>query len=65
MTPSDTVLIYYRYEILRTDLVNIFYDATKDMKSIDYVFDETIRDIAHSSPSLKSRVTAGGRSGIR
>ncbi|KAL1598751.1 hypothetical protein SLS60_007892 [Paraconiothyrium brasiliense] len=45
------------YEILRADLANIFYDATKNMKSIEYVFDETIKDLVQDAQTGKVHVT--------
>ncbi|KAL5378520.1 hypothetical protein DPSP01_009101 [Paraphaeosphaeria sporulosa] len=44
------------YEILRADLANIFYDATKGMKGIEYVFDETIEDLVQDSQADKVQV---------
>lgn len=46
-----------RYEILRADLANIFYDATKDIPSVEYVFDETIKDIVQDAQADKVHVT--------
>ncbi|KAL5404732.1 hypothetical protein PMIN03_008929 [Paraphaeosphaeria minitans] len=45
------------YEIIRADLANIFYGATKDMKGIEYVFDETIKDLVQDAQADKVQVT--------
>ncbi|KAF2442770.1 FAD/NAD(P)-binding domain-containing protein [Karstenula rhodostoma CBS 690.94] len=45
------------YEILRADLANIFYDATKDMKNIEYIFNETINDLVQDAQADKVHVT--------
>jgi 2-polyprenyl-6-methoxyphenol hydroxylase-like FAD-dependent oxidoreductase len=42
---------------LRGDLSKIFYDATKDMKGIEYVFDETIKDLVQDVQADKVQVT--------
>jgi 2-polyprenyl-6-methoxyphenol hydroxylase-like FAD-dependent oxidoreductase len=38
-------------------LSNIFYDATKDMEGIEYVFDETIEDLVQDAQADKVLVT--------
>ncbi|KAJ3038981.1 hypothetical protein HDV00_012739 [Rhizophlyctis rosea] len=45
------------FEILRGDLASIFYDATKDLENITYVFDEMISEIVQTATPGKVEVT--------
>ena len=42
---------------MRADLARIFYDATKDFPSVEYVFDETIKDLVQDTQADKVHVT--------
>jgi 2-polyprenyl-6-methoxyphenol hydroxylase-like FAD-dependent oxidoreductase len=44
------------YEILRGDLGKLFYDATKDIKTIEYVFDEYVTEATENADGKKVRV---------
>jgi len=45
------------FEILRGDMAEIMYNATKDLPNITYVFDETVTQIEQADASKKVNVT--------
>ncbi|KAJ4292037.1 hypothetical protein N0V90_009936 [Kalmusia sp. IMI 367209] len=49
------------YEILRGDLARILYDVTKDKKGIEYIFDETIKEIDQTTRPDQVRVAFKNR----
>jgi 2-polyprenyl-6-methoxyphenol hydroxylase-like FAD-dependent oxidoreductase len=42
---------------LRADLARIFYDATNELHGVEYVFDETIKDLVQDAQSDRVHVT--------
>ncbi|KAF1980386.1 FAD/NAD(P)-binding domain-containing protein [Bimuria novae-zelandiae CBS 107.79] len=49
------------YEILRADLARIFYDTTKELEGVEYVFDETIKDLVQYAQEDRVHVTFTNR----
>lgn len=46
---------------MRADLTRVFYNATKDLPGIEYVFNETIKDLIQDAQADKVHVTFSNR----
>lgn len=47
------------YEILRGDLAGIFYDATKENKDVEYVFDEYLAEVREEADKVRVKFANG------